>query len=214
MWHVDARRRTRQIRDRSVFGQRASRQLGFCRLACPKPLRSRAPICRVELFWTTGFSPTGVLSGHLSENATVADYGLSAGLPTWVFNMSCQLGLSIWAAGPQAWLSVRAASLGCQPGLPTGVPPDPGRRTPCARPPQTKDRIPRCPNRQADSCPVRVGQPFPCVKVWDDRARRALMFLAGMLRHAHQASICSPRSTLAQRVAGDSAYSVNANNLS
>ena len=164
MWHVDARRRTRQIRDRSVFGQRASRQLGFCRLACPKPLRSRAPICRVELFWTTGFSPTGVLSGHLSENATVADYGLSAGLPTWVFNMSCQLGLSIWAAGPQAWLSVRAASLGCQPGLPTGVPPDPGRRTPCARPPQTKDRIPRCPTRQADSCPVCVGQPSPLRK--------------------------------------------------
>lgn len=158
----------------SFFGQRVSRQLGFCRAICPKTLRSRIMDCQLD----------------------------------------CQLGLSIWAAGPQAWLSVRAASLGCQPGLPTGVPPDPGRRTPCARPPQTKDRIPRCPNRQADSCPVRVGQPFPCVKVWDDRARRALMFLAGMLRHAHQASICSPRSTLAQRVAGDSAYSVNANNLS
>lgn len=177
MWHVDARRRTRQIRDRSVIGQRGTRQLGFCRLACPKPLRSRAPICRVERLWTTGLSPTGVLSGRLSESATVADYGLSAGLPT-------------------------------------GVPPDPGRRTPCARPPQAKDRIPRCPNRQADSCPVRVGQPSPCVKVWDDRARRALMFLADTLRHAHQASICSPRSTLAQRVAGDSAHSVNANNLS
>ena len=93
MWHVDARRRTRQIRDRSVFGQRASRQLGFCRLACPKPLRSRAPICRVELFLTESFSPTGVLSGHLSENATVADYGLSAGLPTWIINMGR------WAAG-------------------------------------------------------------------------------------------------------------------
>lgn len=150
---------------------------GFCGLACPKPLRSRAPICRVERFWTAGFSPTGVLSDRLSENATVADHGLSAGLPA-------------------------------------GVSSDPGRRTPCAWPPQAKDRIPRCPNRQADSCPVRVGQPSPCVKVWDDRARRALMFLADTLRHAHQASICSPRSTLAQRVAGDSAHSVNANNLS
>lgn len=158
----------------SFFGQRVSRQLGFCRAICPKTLRSRIMDCQLD----------------------------------------CQLGLSIWAAGPQAWLSVRAASLGCQPGLPTGVPPDPGRRTPCARPPQAKDRIPRCPNRQADSCPVRVGQPSPCVKVWDDRARRALMFLADTLRHAHQASICSPRSTLAQRVAGDSAHSVNANNLS
>lgn len=145
-------------------------------------------------------------------------YGRGLWTVSWtanlVFNMSCQLGLSLWAAGPQTRLSVRATSLGCQPGLPTGVPPDPGRRTPCAWPPQAKDRIPRCPNRQADSCPVRVGQPSPCVKVWDDRARRAPMFVADMLRHAHQASICSPRSTLAQRVAGDSAYSGNANNLS
>ena len=60
-------------RDWSVFGQVAFCHLRLCQRVCPILLHSRFGISRLEQFQTCGLLPTGVLSGRLSETATLAD---------------------------------------------------------------------------------------------------------------------------------------------
>lgn len=60
-------------RDWSVFGQVDFCQLRLCQRVCPILLHSRFGISRLEQFQTCGLLPTGVLSGRLSETATLAD---------------------------------------------------------------------------------------------------------------------------------------------